>query len=560
MSRNPLQYSWLVLLLIMVTGLGVLATTVGGTLDKSYEDRIFYEVGADLRITGIPTNFARGRTELKEAYLTIPGVTSVSLALRGGGIVGTTYSGNRFQVLAIESQDFPYISWYRDDFSESSLTGVMRALQPTARTAPIMLPEGATEIGVWVNPEDPYPNVFLWMVVQDSRGVVDTISLGEVGEPGWHVARARLPRNLVSPLQLVSVQIYEPVFGPAGTPGTIYLDDIYASIGSDSEVVVLDDFEGTVKWTTLATSVISSDSIRATAQDPFAGERSGAFIFGKDTDQGIRGFYQSPSGGPVPVVASTSFVQRTGAEVGRSLIVNLFGRLIPVVVTDTVDFFPTLNPKLGGFFLIDLDILLRHLNILSPTSNFTPNELFVAEAAGAGDAVREVALRLVSSPDLVHDTSALLDAIRLDPLITAGWRAMVYLALGIIIFTAGLGYVTYLLSYADRSRSEMGFLRSLGLSRRQLTWLLSVEHLVIAAIGLGLGTWAGFQMSTVMVSAVAVTDEGLEVVPPFILTTDWKFMLPIYAVLVSIFVLSVYRLIRSMSRIDLPAISRIEGE
>ena len=59
MARNPLQYSWLVLLLVLVTGLGVLATTVGGTLDRSQVDRINYEVGADIRISGVPAYLAR---------------------------------------------------------------------------------------------------------------------------------------------------------------------------------------------------------------------------------------------------------------------------------------------------------------------------------------------------------------------------------------------------------------------------------------------------------------------------------------------------------------------
>ena len=76
---------------------------------------------------------------------------------------------------------------------------------------------------------------------------------------------------------------------------------------------------------------------------------------------------------------------------------------------------------------------------------------------------------------------------------------MVVLSLGIIVFAAGFGYVTYMLSYADRSRSEMGFLQAMGLSRRQMMGLLGLEQLVIVTVGLALGTWAGFQMSTLMV-------------------------------------------------------------
>ena len=51
--------------------------------------------------------------------------------------------------------------------------------------------------------------------------------------------------------------------------------------------------------------------------------------------------------------------------------------------------------------------------------------------------------------------------------------------IGVIILTAGLGYITYLLAFAGRSRAEMGLLQSLGLSRKQTIGLLSLEHVVI---------------------------------------------------------------------------------
>ena len=106
----------------------------------------------------------------------------------------------------------------------------------------------------------------------------------------------------------------------------------------------------------------------------------------------------------------------------------------------------------------------------------------------------------------------------------------------------------------------MGFLGSLGLSRLQMTGLLALEHLTIAIIGVGLGTWAGFQMSTLMVSAVAVTETGARVVPPFILTTDWSYMLPIYGALAAIFAVSLFRLIRGARALDVSLISKAEAE
>lgn len=557
MARNPLQYSWLVLLLVMVTGLAVLATTVGGTLNRSYQERILYDTAADMRVSNIPGFISRSVDGLRDRYLTIPGVTAVSLAYRDRGTLGANYSGNTFRMLAVEAEDFHYHSWYRDDFSRSSLPEVMRALNPLSVSEPITLPDDTEGIGIWVKPAELYPNMYMWLVLQDSDGVLDTISLGNMGPPEWHLRTLEVPPRMKRPIQLASIQIYEPVFGPAGTAGTILMDDIHA-IRSNGDIEALEDFEDSGStWLPLATSTISADSLAFTGEDVNEGSQSGLFSFGKDTDNGLRGVYRSPSGGPVPVVASNSFLQTSGARIGDVLIVELKGRFVPVHVRDSVDFFPTLNPRGAGFLIADLQTLIRHINILSPALVATPNEMFIEKASGAGTSVRDVVERMVGR-DLVHDRETELERIRLDPLITAGWKAMVLLAMAIIVFTAGLGYVTYLLAFANRSRNEMGFLQSVGLSWSQLAGLLILEHFIIIAVGIGLGTGAGWLMSDLMVSSVAVTENGRQVVPPFILETDLSFLVPLYAVLVGIFALAVFRLTQSMRNLDFHAISRLE--
>ena len=557
MARNPLQYSWLVLLLVMVTGLAVLATTVGGTLNRSYQERIQYDVATDLRVSNIPGYISRSVDGLKQRYQTIPGVTSVTMAFRDRGTLGANYTGNTFRMLAVEADDFHYYSWYRDDFSRSTLPEVMRALNPLSVSEPITLPDDAAAVGVWLKPEELYPNMYMWLVLQDADGVLDTQSLGNMGPPEWHLRTLEVPPRMKRPVQLASIQIFEPVFGPAGTAGSILIDDVHA-IKGDGTVEYLEDFEDTASsWLPLATSTLSSDLLTFSYDDVNRGELSGLFTFGKDTDNGLRGIYRSPSGGPVPVVASNSFLRTSGARVGDALIVELKGRFVPIQVRDSVDFFPTLNPSGAGFLIADLETLIRHINILSPALVATPNEMFIEKASGAGDSVNSVVTRMVGR-DLVHDREQQLEQVRLDPLITAGWQAMVLLAMAIIIFTAGLGYVTYLLAFANRSRNEMGFLQSVGLSSRQMAGLLMLEHFIIVAVGIGLGSGAGWMMSDLMVSSVAVTENGRQVVPPFILETDFRFLAPLYLALIGIFALAVYRLTRSMRNLDFHAISRME--
>ena len=557
MARNPLQYSWLVLLLVMVTGLAVLATTVGGTLNRSYQERIQYDVATDLRVSNIPGYISRSVDGLKQRYQTIPGVTSVTMAYRDRGTLGANYTGNTFRMLAVEADDFHYYSWYRDDFSRSSLPEVMRALNPLSVSEPITLPDDAVAVGVWLKPEEVYPNMYMWLVLQDADGVLDTQSLGNMGPPEWHLRTLEVPERMKRPVQLASIQIFEPVFGPAGTAGSILIDDVHA-IKRNGTIEYMEDFEDSgSSWLSLATSTLSSDVLTFTDDDVNRGDLSGLFTFGKDTDNGLRGIYRSPSGGPVPVVASNSFLRTSGARVGDALIVELKGRFVPIQVRDSVDFFPTLDPGGAGFLIADLETLIRHINILSPALVATPNEMFIEKASGAGDSVNSVVTRMVGR-DLVHDREQQLEQVRLDPLITAGWQAMVLLAMAIIIFTAGLGYVTYLLAFANRSRNEMGFLQSVGLSSRQMAGLLMLEHFIIVAVGIGLGSGAGWLMSDLMVSSVAVTENGRQVVPPFILETDFRFLAPLYAVLIGIFALSVYRLTRSMRNLDFHAISRME--
>ena len=561
MARNPLQYSWLVLLLVLVTGLGILATTVGGTLSRSNEERVLYNVGSDIRVSGIEIYSRQSTGSLREEYLTIPGVTSVSLGLRESGSVGSTLAGAGFQLLGVESQNFPYMSWYREDFSDRSLAGVMRALQSAPRADDIILPEGTTHLSAWVNPAAVYSNISLWLVIQDGRGITNTISLGPIGRPGWHVLSAEVPPRLEPPLDLVAVQIYEPGFGPTGTVGSILLDDIYATVNPGRQTVVLEDFDRRRGWTTLATSKLASDRLSIASKEALRGNGSALFSFGKDTDRGIRGFFRGSTAGAIPVVASTTFTVNNGVSVGDGLIIDVSGRLILVVIRDTVDYFPTLSPYRGGFVLADLDTVLSHLRMLSPAIPVMPNELFLTVAPNANDTVLQGIERTVGRTGSIRifDKGAQLESVRLDPLVTAGWKAMVLLSLAIIVFTAGLGYVTYLLSFSDRHRTEIGFLRTLGLSRRQMIGLLGLEHVVVIVLGMGLGTWAGFQMSKLMVRSVAVTERGDSILPPFILGTDWSFMLPIYALLFLIFAVALLALNRSVLRADLHAILRAEG-
>ena len=553
MSRNPLRYTWLVLLLVLVTGLAILSTTVGGTLERSERERIQYEVAGTLRAT-FPEFELRNPREARDELGDIPGVTAVSLGFRGGGNIGDSNA----EVLALNSRAFSDVSWFREDFSDRPLEDVMGELSSTDRVERIPIPDEANTLGVWVKPLELNPALSMVMELETGSGALETILLGNLRSADWALMSGSVKPSLKRPLHLRSIEIFEPgAFEFGGTPGTILLDDVHATVGPSNEEQVLEDFEGENGWRPIVTAALSSDIIFTTEDDPHGGRRAGAFSFGNEADKGLRGIYRTPTEGPLPIVVSSSLSASTGQNVGDAFLAQIEGRWIPVVIKDVVDYFPTLSPEPRGFILADLDDLLGHLNVLLGAYETKPNELFFKNAPEASEAILEAVRDLAGRNSQIRDGSERLESLRLDPYTTAGWKPMVILSTGIAVLAAAVGYVTYLLLFAKQTGNETGSLLSLGLSRRQLMGLLSFEHLAIAAIGLGLGTWAGFQMSKLMVSPLAVTDAGEPVIPPFLLTTNWSLMLPTYGAFAAVFLAALIVLTRGMARRDLPAMTRM---
>ena len=556
MARNPLQYSWLVLLLVLAGGIGVLSTTVGATLDRSYDERVRYNVGADIRVIGLDSYLGRRDGRVEGTFGTLPGVESISVAHRARGRVGAGQIGSGFSFLAVDTDTFD--AWHRGDFSEQTLGQVLSTLKVEEPVRSIEIPEGSRQIRMWVNPETFYPQIFVWIVLEDANGRLDTVTFGEMPEPGWAQVRADIPGALVQPIRVVSIQINEPGFGATATAGSAMFDDLEA-IGESGEVTLVEGFEDLFDWVPLATSQLGIDEVSRISDNVHSGKGAAHFTFGKETNVGIRGFYQAGGHGYIPVVASRTFSAATGAGVNNALLVNLPGGVVPIVVTDIVDYFPTLDPAGGGFLVFDIDTLLGYMDALNPVGETSVNEVFIEAAPGADMEVFQSVSGIVRARGNAIGLEEQLAAQAIDPLISAGWRTIVLVALGVIMFISGLGYVVYLLAFAERSVGEMGSLRSLGFSRTQTIGLIGLEHLLVALIGLGVGTWAGFQMSRMMVSSVAVTDSGGRVLPPFILTTNWALMGPLYVVLLAIFVVALLTFGGRVLSIDLRRLSRMEN-
>lgn len=87
---------------------------------------------------------------------------------------------------------------------------------------------------------------------------------------------------------------------------------------------------------------------------------------------------------------------------------------------------------------------------------------------------------------------------------------MIFALLGLALVIAVLGIVnTLALSVIERTR-EVGLLRAIGVSRRQLRWMITLESVLIAVLGALLGVALGIGFGVALM--YAVRDQGLEVI------------------------------------------------
>ena len=547
MARNPLRYNGLVLLIVPVTGVVILAATVGETLETSRRDQVQFRVASDIKIRDVD-HVPGGAAAVKQQLLSASGISS-SAAYRTRGDIG----GQRIDVLAIEAKEFDAVSWYRDDFSELPLSGVMRHLYADSQDR-IEVPPGAASIGIWVRPELLNPLMSIAMIFVDSRGSKSLVPLGTLSGGEWQLLSAEIPAEPVPPVYLASVLTFEPPELPASA-GSVFVDNIHVTLDSGGTAIVLEDFELERSWTPLAVSRLTSENEFAMVGDAYAGAGAGVLRFRGATLRGFRGFYKSPTGGPLPVVVSRSLLETVGLNPGDEALVQIETEVLPMRIVDTVDHFPTMNSD-RPFVLADLEGLQAHVDALPVFLPVPANELYVESGPIEQGPLLEDLKATVRSARQIEDAASQLAELERDPFATAAWRPMVFLTFGIGLIAATVGFIAYLWLFVKRSGAELGSMESIGLSRVQMMALLGFEHLSIAAIGVGLGSWVGFQMSRLMVSPLAVTEEGEPVLPPFLLTTDWNLLLPAFGLMVGVFVVGLLVLSGGLRRLDLWAIGR----
>ena len=567
-SRNPSNYSRLVLLLILMTGLGIFVSSFGGTLNKNFEDRVYYSHGSDIRLSSVSLN-PRGRSKpLTKGIESINGVSTVSPSARLTGTdVTKTFGSDSITILGIDTDKFEQSAWYRDDFSESSLSKISDTLQDTD-TKGIELPDRSRSFGVLVKSDKSRPTTVLVARMKDKNGRYLSYDLGKLDSGGWALKQVEIFGNRggfqvfpARPLTLMSIGIVETIPQKKLTSGSILIDSVRVRLAT-GEVVNLEDFRDINGWQIIDSSISSANDRLGISEISAKSDSSAIFTWSEGPPITMRGIYPSTKFKPISAIVNSDFLINSRYSLGDQLKLSIGGLRIDVVLRDKVEYFPTINPTEDDFIVVGLDPLIHRLNISSLFGSTDPNEFWIDYEDGITNETKmSLKEELINDPSFPYgklwDTESMLEINRVDPLVKAGWHAILVIAFGSILLLSAIGFFSHAyISYRNR-RFQFALLRTLGLSTRQLITTIWVEQVLIITIGMIVGTWMGGRLSEAVMPFLSSDDYGNQVIPPFVIQVDWGNLMITYGAMILIFAAVIGSLIFLARRLVLNKMLRL---
>lgn len=557
-SRDPVHYGHLTLLLALAVGLGWFATAFHATAGRSRQDRAAYEVGSDLRLVEQDTVLQIPRARPQETYGGLSEVAGASLVYRA---FGTTVQGRgRAQptlLLAVDPATFPAAARWREDLDPLSLPALVALLDDAdtpEEPASLKLPGQPARIGLWVCGEagaDPRPllrRLRLGLKLGDAAGTVVNLSLDPVrvetapyylprreveaahfpedpAYTGWAYLEADLassPSPLKPPLRLLSVHwIHQLGRYLSGDSGHLALDDLTVS-----------DKEGHVRrlnWLDVGRWQFADDGLGPATGNVVTGDLGAAHTgpvglmvrFSQQGRASAMGLVPTEEPRCLPALVSRSFLEKTDLSGERPFSVHVDGSTLLFQVVGVVDYFPSLYGDRVPFLVTHREQMLHALN-RRPSGIVYPQEAWLRLKPGTeGQTVVEALIEQPSAYAVsnVWNADALHRKLASDPL-TVGLTGLLWLAFGTALSLSVLSVLSYALLTAQRRKVEFGLLRALGLAPRHLLAALGLEQALVLGPGLAAGAFLGAELSRLILPFLAVTERGQRIVPPFRVETE----------------------------------------
>ncbi len=249
---------------------------------------------------------------------------------------------------------------------------------------------------------------------------------------------------------------------------------------------------------------------------------------------------------PDAALVSETFARERGLRIGDrfTLAMNDRGQTqnVTFTVVGTLTYFPTLYDQGLPFVIGNLDYSFDSQGgqypyevwlSLAPDAN-----LQAVAAAGIGYGLRMIR----STPQTLLD----LDLRRPERQGLFGLLSVGFLATTVVTV---IGFVAYTLLSFQRRLVELGVLRAIGLSTRQLSMVLVFEQTLVVGFGAALGTAVGILTSRLFIPFLQVRTGVYPETPPFVVQIDWERIALVYGIsggLLTVTIVAIVLLLRRM--------------
>jgi putative ABC transport system permease protein len=246
------------------------------------------------------------------------------------------------------------------------------------------------------------------------------------------------------------------------------------------------------------------------------------------------------------LLASRDFMNQNGLNVGDPLRLNVeaSGEYADVefIIAAPLDYFPTMYPQDGPFFVAQLDYLHESMGGQYPYNVWLALDDEVSSTA-VTQGVRDLGLLVVSA----NSAQETIDSEQERPE-RQGLFGLLSVGFGAAAILTVLGFLVFAIVSFKRRFIELGMLRAIGLSVGQMAVYLAGEQAALILSGMGLGTGLGVWASLLFIPFFQVGSDKTALVPPFVVKIAWEQIGLIYAVFGAMFIVVVAILIGLLIR------------
>jgi putative ABC transport system permease protein len=246
------------------------------------------------------------------------------------------------------------------------------------------------------------------------------------------------------------------------------------------------------------------------------------------------------------ILVSSGFLAQQGLAVGDPLrlTVGVSGQYAEVqfTVVGALDMFATLYPQDGPFFVANLD------HIYDALGGTYPYDVWLATDASATSeevvaGVRDLGLVVVTDQDAREVIAA--EQTRPERQGLFGLLSVGFIAAAVLTV---IGFLVYAVVSFQRRFIELGMLRAIGLSKRQMAAFLAGELAALILTGVSLGSGLGVGASMLFIKYFQIGTDKTALVPPFVVEIAWQQVVIILAVFGAMFILAVAVLVILLNR------------